>query len=208
MRTKLLVATALAITACQRQGHDSSDTSSTNNGNLPEILQGLGETESCANAQVDGCPFGAATDYLAGVYDIANDGTVQGQEYWYWIPNDTLAAQSADWEQGVACTLVWDYYGNVNDSPADCSGCLYTLEGDASFSASQSDCPQGLEDAEGKDQNGLIYKVRSASGNNAIQVFFPPSYSTDHAADGTATNSHLEWLSSASCEFVGSAQCR
>lgn len=208
MRSILILSLPLVLFACERDGNGGDDTGGNNNGELPDILQDVTETTECANVEVSGCPFGAATSYIAGSYDLDNNDVLSGYEYWHWIPNDVLAAQSDDWEQGVACTLVWVFNGEVNRSPEDCTGCLYAIEGDASFSADLSDCPTDLENAEGSNQTGLVYKVYSGSGNNGISVRFPPSYNPDNAAEGTGTNSKIEWLSDPHCELVGAAECR
>ncbi len=209
MRFALILSVVFLAAACDRGGNN--DTNNTNPDGTPTVLADLEEAEQCANFTVSSCPddvMGAATTYFAGDLNIAG-GTVSGFEYWYWYPNDVLADQSDDWEQGEPCWLTWEVFGDVVDEPDDCSGCLYELHMDLSFARSQSNCPTDLMNIEGNDQNGLVYKIRAGTdGNNSIRVFFPPSFSADNAANGTATNSRLEYTTRHFCAPVGSVTCR
>ncbi|MBW1879056.1 MAG: hypothetical protein JRJ84_11890 [Deltaproteobacteria bacterium] len=201
MRIHLAIVVVLAM-ACKGDDTNSDDTGQPND--LPNPLAGLEATDECDNLEVSGCPFGAASSYLAGDYTFGNDGAVTGFEYWLWIPNDTLAGQSADWDVDTPCTIVWEVFADKEDDP-DCSACLFQINGSANFQATESDCAQGLEDVEGQD-NDFAYNVRAGSAEGEIRMFFTSS--DNEFASGFTNDLGLVWTSEPHCELVGASDCR
>jgi hypothetical protein len=193
MRIHLAIVAVLAMAACK--GDDT-----------PDPLAGLESTSECDNLMVESCPFGAATTYIAGEYTFSGTD-VTGFEYWRWIPNDTLAGQSDDWDEGVHCTLVWEVFADREDDP-DCNGCMYQISGSATFDDNASDCATGLEDVEGQNMT-FGYDVRAGGSGDEIRMFFTAStneFPDDYSA--YANDNGLVFTWPADCALVGATDCR
>jgi hypothetical protein len=186
---------------------DSGDNDDTGQDNdLPDPLTGLEATDECDNLQVQGCPFGAATTYVVGDYTFSGTD-VTGFEYWRWIPNDTLAGQSSDWEPDTPCTLVWQVSAERDDDP-ECSACLYQLSGSVTFDGNASDCALALEGVEGVNME-LGYDVRAGSSGDEVRMFFTTS--TNEFPNGYtayANERGLVFTWPADCALVGATDCR
>ena len=156
---------------------------------LGDPHDGLQPNAACE--EFEGTAVSGATTYFRGSFAVFDNGDVEGQEYWVLFPNQEWQSNGAPSE----CYLVWDVFG-IAGEPDGCATCDYGVAIEGYFDPDTSDCPTGLEDAEGQDFS-VTYNVRIDSSGEATWLFT----SGTELGVGTWTDTEATYVSDYQCDW-------
>ena len=139
----------------------------------------------------EGSPVAGAAVYFAGTFSVDSSG-VQGVEHVFFIANDTwIETGDVDGD----CQIALNVSGNFTE-PGGCPVCDTALQVSATLIEGQSTCPAGLQ----VDYQSYVetYDIQQLSDGTANWFFHG---SGSQFASGSHTESSLEYLSEAQCQW-------